>query len=95
MGNRDYYSSLTTSIKLNSLETFWNKNKLYIKINSSLWDYIKKFKNIDDDENLFNIFQMKLGDKIETNYLLVEDIVLNKNIFTNNVSDYIVKKFIF
>ena len=92
MGNRDYYSSSYTSIKISKLETVWNKNKLFIKINSALWDYIKRFKCIETDENLFNIFQLKYASKIENNYLLVEDIILNKNIFDNMVSNYIVLK---
>ena len=92
MGNRDYYSSSYISIKTSKLETIWNKNKLFIKINSALWDYIKRFKCIETDENLFNIFQLKYTNKIENNYLLVEDLILNKNIFDNTVSNYIVLK---
>jgi len=92
MGNRDYYSSSYTSIKTSKLETIWNKNKLFIKINSALWDYIKRLKRIETDENLFNLFQLKYANKTENNYLLVEDIILNKNIFDNMVSNYIVLK---
>jgi len=92
MGNRDYYSSSYISIKTSKLETIWNKNKLFIKINSALWDYIKRFRCIETDENLFNIFQLKYTNKIENNYLLVEDLILKKNIFDNKVSNYIVLK---
>ena len=35
---------------------------------------------------------MKYNDKIESNYLLVEDLVLNKNIFDNSASNYVILK---
>ncbi len=92
LGNRDYHSSLSTCIKINSLNTIWQDNKLYIKINSSLWDYIKLFKYTENNRHLFDIFQMKYRNKVENNYLLVEDIVLKKNIFTNNISNSVILK---
>ena len=34
----------------------------------------------------------KKGETIENNYLLIEDIILNKNIFDSDVTDYVVLK---
>jgi hypothetical protein len=95
MGNRDYNSSLSTSININYLESIWSNNRLYMKINSSLWDYIKRFKSIEENTYLSEIFQMKFTNKQEINYLLIEDKILNINIFKNPVSNYMVVKDIY
>ena len=77
------------------MESIWSNNRLYMKINSSLWDYIKRFKSIEENTYLSEIFQMKFTNKQETNYLLIEDKILNINIFKNPVSNYMVVKDIY
>lgn len=92
LGNRDYYSSLSTCIKTSSLNTIWQDNKLYIQINSSLWDYIKLFKYNENNKYILDIFQMKYRNRARNIYLLIEDIVLKKNIFTHNMSKHLILK---
>lgn len=94
-GNRDHNSSLSTDLTLCNPEILWEENKrLYIKVNYCLWNFLIKNKLSFSNKELFSIFNMKISDKKDNYFLLIEDINLNVNIFDNKVENYIVKTLI-
>tara|TARA_X000000950_G_scaffold52790_1_gene62546 strand:- start:844 stop:1086 length:243 start_codon:yes stop_codon:yes gene_type:complete len=64
-------------------------NKVFIKINPMLFNYISEYRPVHIDEKLMNIFKLKYSEIFDNNYLLVEDKLLKKNIFKNVQDSYI------
>ncbi len=88
-GNRDIYSAYNINMKDDLLLTKEVDNKVFIKINPMLFNYISEYRPVHIDEKLMNIFKLKYSEIFDNNYLLVEDKLLKKNIFKNVQDSYI------
>jgi len=91
-GNRDYYSSVNINLKDNILQSFESKDKIYMKINAYLFEYLCKYRPVFEDNKLLNIFKLKYSEVTENNYLLVQDNILNINLFNKKLDTYIITK---
>ena len=88
-GNRDIYSAYNINMKDDLLLTKEVDNKIFIKINPMLFNYISEYRPVNIDEKLMNIFKLKYSEIYDNNYLLVEDKSLKKNIFEDIPDSYI------
>ena len=91
-GNRDYYSSVNINLRDNILQSFESKDKIYMKINAYLFEYLCKYRPVFEDNKLLNIFKLKYSEVTENNYLLVQDNILNINLFNKKLDTYIITK---
>ena len=89
IGNRDIYSAYNIDIKDDILTIKEIKNKIYVKINPKLFNYISEFRPVHLDMKLMDLFKLKQSEMFENSYLLVEDKAINKNIFNNIHESYI------
>ena len=76
-GNRDIYSAYNINMKDDLLLTKEVDNKIFIKINPMLFNYISEFRSVLIDEKLMNIFKLKYSEIYDNRYLLVKDKSLN------------------
>lgn len=88
-GNRDIYSAYNINMKDDLLLTREVDNKVFIKINPMLFNYISGYRPVHLDNKLMNVFKLKQSEIFENNYLLVEDKLLKKNILEDIPNSYL------
>ena len=88
-GNRDIYSAYNINMKDDLLLTREVDNKVFIKINPVLFNYISGYRPVHLDNKLMNVFKLKQSEAFENNYLLVEDKLLKKNILKDIPNSYL------
>lgn len=88
-GNRDIYSAYNINMKDDLLLTREVDNKVFIKINPMLFNYISEYRPVHIDDKLMNVFKLKQSEIFDNNYLLVEDKLLKKNIFEEIPDSYL------
>ena len=88
-GNRDIYSAYNINMKDDLLLTKEVDNKIFIKINPMLFNYISEYRPVNVDKKLMNIFKLKYSEIYDNKYLLVEDKSLKKNIFKEVLDSYV------
>ena len=88
-GNRDIYSAYNINMKDDLLLTKEVDNKVFIKINPMLFNYISEYRLVHIDEKLMNVFKLKQSEIFDNKYLLVEDKLLKKNIFEEIPDSYL------
>ena len=88
-GNREIYSAYNINMKDDLLLTKEVDNKIFIKINPMLFNYISEYRPVNVDKKLMNIFKLKYSEIYDNKYLLVEDKSLKKNIFKEVPDSYV------